>query len=140
MGDAGFARQPTLIPPKGSKHLVNARAGRWVAEFVLFVLRSAIAARYYGALRISSTIDERLGSAVPRFVSSLEEAGLSPAGGASDAQVAAVLRQNPSLVAGLKNVRYSAARMMGSYVGALTRASGLLEEVTGAIESPDSAQ
>lgn len=102
-------------------------------------LRSAIAARYASVLRVH-TIEERLGAAVPRFVSSLEEAGLSGAGGASDTQVAAVLRQNPNLVAGLKNVRYPAARMMGAYVGTLTSTSVLLEEVSDAIEEGRAAR
>jgi hypothetical protein len=79
-------------------------------------LRSSIAAYYYDAARIRGTIDDRLGSAVPRLVANLETGGLSPAGGTSDERIAAMIRQLPSVVAGLKNVRYSAALQWGIYL------------------------
>jgi len=98
-------------------------------------LRSAIAAYYYGAVRLRGTIDDRLGSAVPRFVANLEEAGLSPAGGASDEQIARTLRQLPVLVAGLKNVRYSAALQGGLYLQQQTATQDLRGRVTEALQT-----
>lgn len=98
-------------------------------------LRSAIAAYYYGAVRLRGTIDDRLGSAVPRFVANLEQAGLSPAGGASDEQIARALRQLPVLVAGLKNVRYSAALQAGLYIQQQTATQDLRGRVTEALQT-----
>ena len=103
-------------------------------------LRSAIAAYYYGAVRLRGTIDDRLGPAVLRFVANLEQAGLSPAGGASDEQIGAKLRQLPVLVAGLKNVRYSAFLQGGLYRARQAATRALHDRVAEALPTELSGQ
>jgi hypothetical protein len=96
-------------------------------------LRLAIAAYYHTATVTAGTIDDRLGSAVPRFIDNLEHAGLSPAGAASDDQIAATLRRNPVLVAGIKTVRFAAVYQLGVYRRQQADTQALRDRVTVAL-------
>ncbi len=89
-------------------------------------LRTLIADYYFNTGRFGETTDGRVDTHWQSFRRVLADTGLSAAGGETSERVLAVLADNPTLLAEVKNVRDYAAYQLGALEEVLLRAVALI--------------
>ncbi len=98
-------------------------------------LRASIADYYFEAGRFGNTTDNRIDAHGQDFRRVLAEGGLSANGGASDSMVLTAFRQNPRLIAELKNLRDFALNQLVFHSRVLSSAEAVIPKLDENLEA-----